>query len=846
MSRVFEATDVRLGRQVVVKMLSPDIGSSVSIERFKREIQVAVRLQHPHIVPVLVAGEADGLPFYLMPLVKGESLGARLARSGPLSVNDLLHVLRDVAAALAHAHAEGVVHRDIKPENVILSGGVAVVTDFGVSKAMDAATMGSAASAGGLTSVGVALGTPAYIAPEQATADPHVDQRADIYAFGCMAYEMSIGSSPFAGRSARQQLAAHVTEAPVPIAERAPGLPARLADLIMKCLRKNPADRPQSAAELIAAIDAITTSGDIRVSPHQPARVTRAAPYLLTGAGVVALAGLLLSTQRPEAPSFTIAATSPVALSAALEMEPAISPDGRLIAYAAETPEGSRIFVRQIEGGRPVPVTAELDGNHRWPRWSPDQTSIVFAANDAAYVVPAFGGSPRRVVESPNGSVRTPAWSPDGRQIAYGDDAGIQVRQLYDTTAARLLVQGASLHSPSWSPDGSRIAYAHGLPIALTNISTNSIWIVAGTGGSSRRISDSVHVNVSPVWASDGRSVFYVSNLGGALDVYQQAVRSDGTPTGPPRRLTTTLNAHTITLSVDGTRLASDVALNRSAIWMAPMDPGGVARTSSATRLTEENESIEGLSLSHDGNWLAYDSNRRGNFDIYKVRTDGRQSTQLTSHSTSDFIPSWSPDDREIAFHSTRNGTRDIFIVNAEGGTESQVTSGPSEDFAPSWSADGRSLVFRTMQGGAHRASVVTRDATAGWSPPRVVTPDSIRHLWANAAWSPDGKVIAFMNNDMVATVDTDGTVRVLTDNRSLGGRPVSVTWGPGSAELYVTVVRDRTAVVAVPVGGGGLRTILVEDGAHRMRPEVAVDHRRVFFTVTAWESDVWILDLKR
>src|SRR5262245_25681924 len=208
MSRVFVAMESSLGRRIVVKVLPSDTVAQVSIDRFKREIKVAASLQHPHIVPLLTAGDAGGLPYFTMPFVKGESLRERLVKRGELSVKDAIHVLRDVAAALAYAHGEGVVHRDIKPENIMLSGGVAVVTDFGVAKAVDVAH----SAAGGkteLTSLGVALGTPAYMSPEQASADPHVDHRSDVYSFGCVAYEMLAGASPFAGRPMQQILAAH-------------------------------------------------------------------------------------------------------------------------------------------------------------------------------------------------------------------------------------------------------------------------------------------------------------------------------------------------------------------------------------------------------------------------------------------------------------------------------------------------------------------------------------------------------------------------------------------------------------------------------------------------------------
>jgi len=237
---------------------------SVSVDRFRREILLAAQLQHPHIVPLLAAGDVDGLPYFTMPFVRGESLRARLARDGALPVADALRVLRDVASALAYAHERGVVHRDIKPDNVLIARGDAMVTDFGVAKALTASANTVGASSG-VTSAGVALGTPAYMAPEQIAADPGMDHRVDIYAFGAMAYELLTGAAPFAGRTLSNVLVAHLMERPVPLPERRPDVPVAVAALIARCLAKEPSDRPASADELIAALDpaAITQSSAV-------------------------------------------------------------------------------------------------------------------------------------------------------------------------------------------------------------------------------------------------------------------------------------------------------------------------------------------------------------------------------------------------------------------------------------------------------------------------------------------------------------------------------------------------------------------------------------------------------
>ncbi|MDB4870814.1 MAG: protein kinase [Gemmatimonadales bacterium] len=297
MSRVFIAEDTSLGRKVVVKVLLPDLAATVNIERFRREIQLAAKLQHPHIVPVLSAGISDGLPYYTMPFIEGESLRARLARSGELPVHDTARILRDVLSALSYAHEHGVVHRDIKPDNVLLTGNHAVVADFGVAKALSASTNPGSS----LTSLGVALGTPAYMSPEQAAADPSTDHRADLYGVGAMAYEMLTGQQVFSARSPQAMLAAHATQKPEPIDARRPSVPRELSSLIMRSLEKHAADRPQSAAEMLAELEAaVTPSGATTphigaITPSRSKSSERRGMFMAMGAAIL-LAVLASST----------------------------------------------------------------------------------------------------------------------------------------------------------------------------------------------------------------------------------------------------------------------------------------------------------------------------------------------------------------------------------------------------------------------------------------------------------------------------------------------------------------------------------------------------------------------
>lgn len=295
MSRVFVASETRLGRQVVVKVLAPELAAAMSTERFEREIQLSASLQQANIVPVISAGDLDGLPYYTMPFVEGESLRARLAK-GPIALDTAIDILRDVAKALAYAHERGVVHRDIKPDNILLSGRSAVVADFGIAKAIAAAQERPAGAT--LTQLGTALGTPAYMAPEQAAGDPSTDHRADIYAYGCMGYEMLAGHPPFHGLPPHKLIAAHMNEMPRPIEELRPDCPPALARLITRCLAKDPERRPATADELLHEL-AVTTSGPSAAMPfHGRGLFLRAmAVYAAAFIGVAIVARLLISTQ---------------------------------------------------------------------------------------------------------------------------------------------------------------------------------------------------------------------------------------------------------------------------------------------------------------------------------------------------------------------------------------------------------------------------------------------------------------------------------------------------------------------------------------------------------------------
>lgn len=326
MSRVFLAHDRSLGRDIVVKLLLPELAAGISITRFRREIALAARLQHPNIVTVLTAGEVDGLPYFTMPFVRGESLRTLLERAERVEVRRAIRILRDVACALARAHEEGVVHRDIKPANILLSGGAAMVTDFGVAKALSSSREAEDDPGDStLTATGTSLGTPDYISPEQATADPAMDHRSDIYSFGVTAYHLLAGQVPFPAASHREAITAHLTRTPPPLAGAREDVPPALAGLVLRCMEKDPGARPQTADQIVDELDRI--SPDVRAQagvapgarPVRPPWMMRAVVGLLVATSLGLLALNYMSKQAPGADSSAAQPTAITTVPAARE-----------------------------------------------------------------------------------------------------------------------------------------------------------------------------------------------------------------------------------------------------------------------------------------------------------------------------------------------------------------------------------------------------------------------------------------------------------------------------------------------------------------------------------------------
>lgn len=857
MATVYLAEDLRHHRKVAVKVLRPELAVSLGPDRFLREIEIAAQLQHPNILPLLDSGSADGVLYYVMPYVEGESLRDRLSREGALPVREVVRILCEVADALSLAHHHGVVHRDIKPGNVLLSGRHALVADFGVARAVSEATGQQA-----LTTAGLALGTPTYMAPEQAAADPHIDHRADIYAVGVLAYELLTGHPPFTGSSSQAVLMAHMTQMPVPLSRERLDVPPVLDQAIMRCLAKHPADRWQSAAELLGTLETVATPGGVTTptSNRSPGPVRRTVPIVIgVAAGVVLLAatGAILLRSNHRAAPLTLGHTRQITNAAGLELDPALSPDGNLIAYAAGPLSRTHIYIRQLAGGRTVRVTEGLAGAHRLPQWSTEGTRLLFLTTleDTSFVnvAPALGGPAQHLIIRPGENIRSGAWSRDGTSIAYAEAGELIVQKT--AGGEPTTITAGEAHSLSWSPDGSRIAYVEGNSAfvgalgAFGNIAPSAIHVVAARGGAPVAVTSYESQNVSPTWTKDGQSLLFVSNRGGRRDLYRVRLRRSGEIAGPPERVTTGLNAHSLTLSADGKTLAYSSVTLRANVWSIRLPAERSVSVAEPEPVTHGNRAVEAVNASPDGKWLAFDSDQGGNADIYRLPLAGGEIEQLTTDPADDFAPAWSPDGTEIAFHSFRNGTRDLFVMPASGGVPQQVTSGPGQDRFPRWAPDGNRLVFTRDSLGPNLIYLVERNRQGGlWGTPR-----RLSHANINIAhWSMDGHWVSYVSSGIIREVSTaGGEARTVWEPRNPTRNPLPLALrvtDRGRSILFRAEDGKGTASFwSIPVTGGTPRLLVRFDvtGREGSRPDFDVSGDRLFFTLADHESDIYTVELR-
>jgi eukaryotic-like serine/threonine-protein kinase len=795
MATVYVAQDLRHDRKVALKVMRPELLAVIGAQRFLAEIKTTASLQHPHILPLHDSGEVratdgdasfasgDSFVFYVMPFIEGETLRDRLNRERQIGVDDAIRLAREVASALDYAHRHGVIHRDIKPENILLHEGQAVVADFGIALAVSRLEGGTR-----MTETGMSLGTPHYMSPEQAMGERIIDARADVYALGCVLYEMLVGEPPFTGPTAQAVVARVLTDAPRPIRTQRRTVPLHVEAAVNKALEKLPADRFTTAAEFAAALGDMTfrTSADAAAGASEStaagARASRVGVY----AGAVVIVGLGLAAMwgwlRPSAPRETTWTyiSHPAKEMAAWENSFALAPDGQSYVYSGPGEGGGQLWLKRRNELSAVPLAGTAGGVS--PFFSPDGQWIAFFASGKLRKVPVAGGTPSTLAD---GSTAAPwgAWLPDdvivfggsGFSLIEVDARGGKTRELVGRVATR----GAVL--PVGTPDGRGILYS----ACTVNCGSSEVWIIERRTGKSRRLLEqgfalgflADHL----LFAADGglfAIAFDHSRLdvrGAAVPVLENVVRASISRSG------------TLLYTEGGQSAESHV------VW--------VTRIGLATPIdTAWSGGFGHVALSPDGRRIAIDIVNRQQQDVWIRTLAGGTTSRVSFKGKVNTRPAWSRDGSRIAYVSDRDSVSAIFVQGIDGSVSATHLVSALDVWEAEWSPDGQWIVYRAGTSGLSYDLFAVRTTGDTTVVPLVSTPFFERAMTI----SPNGRFIAYVSDESgrdevyVRPFPNAGESRWLVST-SGGTEP---RWAHNGRELFYVSPNQDLNIVDVSTAG--------------------------------------------
>jgi serine/threonine protein kinase/Tol biopolymer transport system component len=869
MGEVYKGRDTRLNRTVAIKVrplrAANDPGARA---RFEREARVVATLNHPNICTLHDAGRQDGIDFLVMEFLEGETLGARLDR-GPLPMPLALQLAIQIVSALDKAHRAGIVHRDLKPGNIFLVRGgknsvppTAKLLDFGLAKAA-----GPIVASGGtpmtatrdLTVPGIIVGTVQYMAPEQIEGK-NVDARADLFAFGSVLFEMLSGRKAFEAESNASVMAAILEREPPPVSSVQPLSPPALDRLLKTCLAKDPDDRWQTARDLLRELQWVANA-DIDAADTRRTDQPLRRPRMLAGFALAAVASAVglgyvagvYGTSSPH-PTVRVARLTDFL---GLEEYPAISPDGRSVAFTADEGGSRQIWVKLLAGGAPLRLTHD-ERDHLRPRWSPDSSSIVFFSPPASgepsgtlWEVAALGGPPRRIVDS----VADADVSHDGSRLVFvrSADSGLQlVTADRDGANVKVIVRfetGYSYVSPRWSPDDSLIAYQRNR-MSLDD----EVFVVPAAGGEARGVTQASNRMSGFAWLPDGSAIVVSSSRGSTLYYLPSFNLWTVSLRGGDWRQTTFGEVSYLYPDLDraGNLVSTRLQL-RSDIWQYPVEFAGTENVRLGVPVTRQTGQVRTPTVGPGDKEVAYVSDSGGHANIWVTKIDTGESRQITYErdpGISVGVPVWSPDGRTIAFASSRDapkGQNGYWLVNPDGSglRNLRLHAGWAD-----WSADGRWVYYSEDPS----RPVVSKVSVDGGQPVVVRTDTSTR-----PSISRDGSTLYWLVELLAGSGLADYEIRSASPETGpartlvrIPGRRVPI-WlmmqpvvSPDGKWLALPLVDNGTTNIwAVSTADGTFRQ-LTDFGRRATfiarRLSWASDNRSIFAAVGEGESDVVLL----
>jgi Tol biopolymer transport system component/tRNA A-37 threonylcarbamoyl transferase component Bud32 len=753
MATVYLAHDVRHGRKVALKVLRPELAAVIGAERFLVEIKTTANLQHPHILPLHDSGEADGTVFYVMPYVEGESLRDRLTREHQLSVDEAIRIAREVADALGYAHGHGIIHRDIKPENILLHGGHALVADFGIALAISKSDGGTR-----MTETGMSLGTPHYMSPEQAMGEREITAKSDVYALGCVLYEMLAGEPPFSGPTAQAVIARVLTEEPRSLILQRRTIPPHVEAAVLKALAKLPADRFATAAQFDDAlaspgfaataglIGTAATAGTVPRPAGSPARRT-AVTVALAATTVVALAvaawGWLRVRAAERRPPTWQYITLGDSVTVSLDYPAmALSPDGGTLVFK-DRRQNSLLWIKQRGQLDPTPIPGTERAQN--PVFSPDGEWIAFVADQHLKKVRRSGGTPVTIADSVANGYGGAAWLDDGT-LVYVTRTLVTLKRVAAGGGSGTVVLSARLDS---TLGGGGIGHPVALPhargvlfqVCSSGCVTMSIHVLDLPTGSQKPLLD----DVAQAWYLPNGRLFYVRRNGEAaaapFDLDRLEITGDAARVLEDVQVQLGQGFALLDWSPSGSLVYVRGAANSTDVGVVRVSRDGLIAPIDTAWYGRFNS----LSVSPDGRRLAVGVGAGGGLNIWIKQLDHGPFTRLT-FSNQDRRPAWSPDGKLVAFVRDSAGASSVYARPADG-------SGPDRPLAHldrmvqevTWSPDGGWLVLRTDNTMAGAGDLVGVRTLGDATPVPLV---ASRFTELHPAVSPDGRWLAYTSNE--------------------------------------------------------------------------------------------------